>query len=109
MTVTISNVVPDWLQAGNFDPDIAWLLAQTELAASPKAFLPRMKDDLRRRGNRFLAQAEKMKPRGRRIPWWRNPGVGKTSGISDDGNRTAAIFLPGAVDNSADTARKRRT
>ncbi len=86
LTVTISNVVPDWLQAGNFDPHIAWLLAQADLTASSGAFLPRMKAELRRRGNRFLAQSEMMRPRGQRIPWWRNPGVGNTNGTNDGGN-----------------------
>ncbi len=107
LTVTISNVVPDWLQAGNFDPHIAWLLAQADLTASSGAFLPRMKAELRRRGNRFLAQSEMMRPRGQRIPWWRNPGVGNTNGTNDGGNRMAAILSQGVVDNNADTARKR--
>lgn len=111
LTVTISNVVPDWLQAGNFDPHIAWQLAQADYTATSGAILPRMKAELLRRGNRFLAQSEMMRPRGQRIPWWKNSGensgVGNTNGTNDGGNRTAGILLQGTVDNSAETAKKR--
>lgn len=69
LTVTISSVVLDCLQPGNFDPPISYLLAMVEFAASTMAFLQSRKAELRRRGNRFWTISEKMQPRGQRIFW----------------------------------------
>lgn len=89
LTVTISHVVSDWLQVGNFDPHIAWILTRTEAAANLRARLPQLKDKLRERGERFRTQMTRM-DLGRRVPWWRNPGVEEPGGGGckwDDGWR----------------------
>lgn len=67
ITVVISSIVPEWISLGDYDSKFAHLLAQTGSAALKKvsAGSP-LKDDRRRRGDRFLRQKQKM---GCRVPW----------------------------------------
>ncbi|KAL6718090.1 hypothetical protein ACLMJK_004175 [Lecanora helva] len=92
MTVSLSNVVSDWLSPGNFDPIIPQLLAKTEFAASSKVpGASPLSIELRRRANRFLRQQVEMDPRGQRIPWWGNP----TSDSIRGGDGTPSLIRVG--------------
>ncbi len=114
LTVTLTNVVPDWLSPGNYDPIMAYHLSQVALAAIERAFTLRERVDLRRRAERLLRQGQRMEPRGQRVPWWENPYRGKeVSGTSlETDNGTVSINLPEPLATGADSAtskRRRRT
>ena len=112
MTVSISSPVPDWLSVGNFDPVIAFVLADTALAAEGRApRLSKLAQDLLQRSLRFFDQGVRMQPRGQRIPWWEVPRLPPDLVAVENG--TASIRLPGVANSTAtDTVtakRKRRT
>ena len=114
LTVTLTNVVPDWLSPGNYDPIMAYHLSQVALAAIERAFTLRERIDLRRRAERLLRQGQSMEPRGQRVPWWENPYPRKeVSGTSlETDNGTVSIDLPEPLTtgaNSATSKRRRRT
>lgn len=114
LTVTLTNVVPDWLSPGNYDPIMAFHFSSVVLAAIERAFTLREKVNLRQRAERLLRQGERMRPRGSRISWWERPSLGgKINGTSlEIGNGTAPIDLPGPLASGIDTAtskRRRRT
>jgi hypothetical protein len=70
------------------------ILTQTEAPASLRARLPHLKDELRRRGERFEIQMTRM-ALGRRVLWWKNPGVENAHGTTDGGNATVRVLEPG--------------
>ena len=114
LTVTLTSVVPDWLSPGNYDPIMAYHFAQVALEAIERAFTLRERIDLRRRAERLLRQFEKMKPRGRCVPWWANPYDEEVASGTclEMGNGTASINPPEPLASGADTAtskRRRRT
>lgn len=114
LTVTITQKVPDWLSPGNYDPIVAFHFSQVVIKAIGRTFLLRDRVALRKRAERLLRQGEKMKPRGNRVPWWENPGVGAEVNATslDTGNGTVTITLPDSMASGADTAsskRRRRT
>ena len=114
LTVTLTSVVPEWLSPGNYDPIMAYHFAQVALAAIERRFPLRERIDLRRRAERFLRQFEKMKPRGRCVPWWANPyEVEEVSGTClKTSNGTVSTDTPEPLASGADTAtskRRRRT
>ena len=110
LTVTISNVVPDWLSPGNYDPIIAYQFSQIEVAAIDRAYNLRERIDLRRRAERLRRQGMKMEPRGVRVPWWENPGVREEANETsvDTGEGTGSVELTKPVASGAGTATSRR-
>lgn len=106
LTVTLADVVPDWLSPGNYDPVMAFHFSQVALRAIDRAFTLRERIDLRERAERLLQQGERMQPRGNRVPWWVNPDSGEeANGTSlETGNGTVSIDLPEPLASVADTA-----
>ena len=91
----MTTIVPDWLSPGNFEPEMAYLLAKSALDAEQAAAAPTLKRELVGRSQRFFDQARQMHPRGIRVPWWHRP---RRLG-SGDKNGTVALNLPGGVIN----------
>lgn len=107
LTVTLTQVVPEWLSPGNYDPIMAYHFAQVALVAIDRAFTLRLRIDLRRRAERLLRQFENMKPRGRHVPWWLNPYRGEELDRTSH-NGTVSIELPKPLASGANTATSRR-
>ncbi|KAL8925666.1 MAG: hypothetical protein Q9208_003349 [Pyrenodesmia sp. 3 TL-2023] len=129
-TISISTIQSDWLSPGNYDPVIPHVLAQDIFVEAKKMPLSsRMAAKLRGRATRLLAAEKKMEPRGRRIPWWEDPGRAPRLGAYPmaAGNATAdaveaesqvMVALPGSeasgrvpgndVTSTAKMARRRR-
>ena len=91
----MTTIVPDWLSPGNFEPEMAYLLAKSALDAEQIASAPNLKRELVRRSQRFFDQAREMHPRGIRTPWWNKP---QRLGNSAQ-NSTVALNLPGGDSN----------
>ncbi|KAL8789219.1 MAG: hypothetical protein Q9195_006928 [Heterodermia aff. obscurata] len=91
----MTTIVPDWLSPGNFEPEMAYLLAKSALDAEQTATAPTLKRELVGRSQRFFDQARQMHPRGIRIPWWHRP---RPLGSSDK-NSTVVLNLPGGNTN----------
>ena len=110
LTVTLTNVVPDWLSPGNYDPIVAYHFSKVELDAIDRAYTRRLKTDLRERSERLLLQSQKMNPRGHRVPWWENPYLGTEGNETsqDTGSGTVSIEFPQPLASGANTATSRR-
>ncbi|KAI4127520.1 MAG: hypothetical protein LQ338_003178 [Usnochroma carphineum] len=75
LTVSLSTPHSEYFSPGDYDPCMAYIFAQFEFQAA--ALLPStswMAETLRHRGERLLRAINMMQPRGRRIPWWGDPG-----------------------------------
>ena len=112
LTVAITNPVPDWLSPGNYDPVMAYQFSQVEVEAIYRTYSLRERSVLRQRANRLRRQADKMQPRGSRVPWWENPGVNgevnKTSVHTGDGTVSIELPKPTASDAGTATSKRRR-
>ena len=112
ITVTLSNVVPDWISPGNYDPIIAFQFTRVEIAAIDRAYTLRERVDLRVRAERLRRQGMRMQPRGSRVPWWENLGpreeANETSVDTGDGTVSIELTKPVASGAGIATSRRRR-
>ncbi|KAL8725966.1 MAG: hypothetical protein Q9181_006225 [Wetmoreana brouardii] len=111
ITVSLSTPQPEYISPGDYDPVMASIFSSFEFDAA-KAFAAdsSMAKLLRARGRRLLRQFEVMTPRGRRIPWWGDPGRASRLGQQGaEGNATAGGVLvrPGRYDGGGTARRKR--
>ncbi|KAL8703547.1 MAG: hypothetical protein Q9201_003277 [Fulgogasparrea decipioides] len=105
ITVSLSTPQSEYISPGDYDPVMASIFSMFEFDAA-KAFAPdsRVAKLLRGRARRLLRQVEVMTPRGRRIPWWGDPGrAPRLEQPGAEGNATA-----GAVGDSGVLARPGR-
>ncbi|KAL8689267.1 MAG: hypothetical protein Q9224_004677 [Gallowayella concinna] len=74
LTISVTNVYPEYLSPGNYDPYMAAYFAKA-ISDAEKNLPPGSREaaNLRARAARLLKQEKVMTPKRRRNPWWGNP------------------------------------
>lgn len=56
----MTTLVPDWLSPGNYEPEMAYLLARATLDAEQRTPNPGFRNELVKRSKRFFDQSRQM-------------------------------------------------
>lgn len=74
LTLSLSNPHLEYDSPGKYDPTMATIFAISLDDALKAPISSSMAAKLQAREDRLLKQGRRMTPRGRRVPWWADPG-----------------------------------